>query len=319
MRTFLSAFLLALLTSTTAYPWGAEGHAAIGLIAEQRLTPEARAHIEHILGNDNLAAIASWMDDLRGASRGYGPLVGDAWARELNQRFPDNAEWHFVDMPLGESGYTDHGLFSRPDDVVHQINLAVRVLEGKSTIVSPRLAIYMIVHFVGDEHQPLHVTSGYYDLSDPSHPKLITDPKAALGRQTDKGGNDLVYGPGRWEELHPYWDTGLPEKVAGGSKDPAVLAKALDAVIPAGGWTTPGNYHEWAERWATGSLIAARQAYAGIVFGPAEIQDGKLEKIHITLPADYDATAVPLAREQLAKAGVHLADLLNAIHWAAGS
>lgn len=319
MRTALASLLLAFLSAVPAYPWGAEGHAAIGLIAEQRLSPEARAHVEHILGNDDLAGIASWMDELRAAAGGWGPLAHSAEARSLNERFPNNAEWHFVDMPHGTARYTDDGPFSRPDDVVHEINLAVRVLEGKSSVVSPRLAIYMIVHFVGDEHQPLHATSGYYDLSDPAHPVLITDPKAAVGKPSDKGGNLLVYGPGRWEELHADWDTGLVEKVAGGSRNPADLAKVLDASIPADGWPTPGDYHTWAEQWATESLAAARQAYAGIAFGAAEMKDGRLERIHIKLPPDYDATAVPLARKRLAQAGVHLAELLNAIHWAAAN
>jgi len=59
-------------------------------------------------------------------------------------------------------------------------------------------------------------------------------------------------------------------------------------------------------------------ALLGIVFGPAEMDEGKLRLIHITLPPGYDAAALPLARERLAKAGFHLAELLNAIEWPAG-
>ena len=55
MRTILFTALLFLLASSAAYPWGSQGHAAIGLVAERRLTPEARRHIESILGNDDLA------------------------------------------------------------------------------------------------------------------------------------------------------------------------------------------------------------------------------------------------------------------------
>ena len=54
MRIFLLLSLVALLTSTTAYPWGAQGHAAIGLVAEQRLTPDTRRHIErHAVERDD--------------------------------------------------------------------------------------------------------------------------------------------------------------------------------------------------------------------------------------------------------------------------
>ncbi len=316
MKTLLSLALLGLLTASTAYPWGAEGHAAIGLVAERRLNPVARRRIKRILGNDDLAAIASWMDELRSASSGFGPLVGNAEARRLNRRFPHNDQWHFVNLPLGEAKYADHDPFSRPDDVVHEINLAIRVLDGKSSVMPPRIAMYMIVHFVGDEHQPLHVATGYYELSNPDHPILITDPKAAVGKESDKGGNDLSFGHKRFQELHAYWDTDLPEPGAG-SREPAVLAKALEEAIPSGGWPSAGDYHSWAEAWATESLLAARQAYAGITFGPAEVEDGTLRRISITLPPHYDASAVPLARERLAQAGCHLAELLNAISWPA--
>jgi len=319
MRMFPPVALCALLTCSTAYPWGAQGHAAIGLVAEQRLTPDARRNIERILGNADLAAIASWMDDLRGAANGFGPLASSTEARELTQRFPHNDEWHYVNLPLGETRYTDDDPFSRPDDVVHEINIAVQVLEGKSTVVSPRIAIYMIVHFVGDLHQPLHVGTGYYDLSNPAHPLLITDPKAAVGKESDKGGNDLAYGSQRNQELHAYWDTVLPREVAGSIEPPALAKKLVDAIQP-GAWASAGDHHSWAESWATESLVAARQAYAGIIFGPAEMADGKLRRIPITLPAGhdastYDASAIPVARERLAKGGFHLAELLNAINW----
>ena len=315
MRALWSFALLGLLTSSTAYPWGAQGHAAIGLVAEQRLTPDTRRHIERILGNDDLAAIASWMDQLRGAANGFGPLASNTEAHQLTQRFPHNDQWHYVNLPLGEAKYMDNGPFARPDDVVHEINLAVQVLEGKSTVVTPRIAIYMIVHFVGDLHQPLHVTSGYYDLSHPEHPVLLADPKAAMGKESDKGGNDLSYGSRRSDELHAYWDSGLPGKIAG-STQPAVLAKKMMDAIQPDAWASPGDHHSWAEGWATESLVAGRQAYAGITFGPAEMEEGKLRLIPIKLPAGYDAAALPLARERLAKAGFHLAELLNAIDWA---
>ena len=192
------------------------------------------------------------------------------------------------------------------------------VLEDKSSAVPPRIAIYMIVHLVGEVHQPLHVANGFYDLSNPAHPVLITDPKAAAGKEDDKGANDLSFGSQRMDELHAYWDGLLPAKVAG-SKDPLALAKKLSDAIQSGAWASAGDHYSWAEGWATESVAAARQAYAGISFGPAEMEGGKLRRIHVTLPANYDVSAVPLARERLAKAAFHLAELLNAINWPARS
>ena len=312
----LTAALLAALFASPAYPWGAQGHAAVGLVAEQRLNAGARRHIEQILGNCDLASIASWMDDLRAATAGFGRLASNPEARQFGARFPHNGNWHFDDLPMGETGYRDDDPFSRPDDVVHELNLAVRVLEGKSAVVPPKIAIYMVVHFVGDVHQPLHVACGYYNLSNPARPVLVTDPKAAVGLEDDKGANDLSYGSGRWEELHAYWDDVLPRKVAGSQEVPA-LAKVLEGAIRPEAWASSGDHHTWAEAWATESLVAARQAYAGVVFGAAEVENGRLRRIPITLPADYDAYAIPLARERLAKAAFHLAELLDAIDWPA--
>jgi hypothetical protein len=316
MRKFLSIALIALLTSSTAYPWGAQGHAAIGLVAEQRLTPESRRRIERILGNSDLAAIASWLDELRGATNGFGPLASNPEARQFAQRFPHSDGWHYVNLPLGEARYSDRDPFARPDDVVHEINLAVQVLEGKSAAVPPKIAIYMIVHLVGDLHQPLHVGTGYYDLSQPEHPVLITDPQAAVGKESDKGGNDLSFGSRRFDELHAYWDSALPERIAG-SQQPSVLAKKLMEAIQPQAWASAGDHHAWAEAWATESVAAARRAYAGLSFGAAEMNQGKLRRIPITLPVGYEAAVLPLAHERLAKAGFHLAELLNAIDWPA--
>lgn len=315
MKRLLPLLALGLITAAPAYPWGNEGHAAVGLVAQQRLTPETQRHLEAILGNTDLEGIASWMDDLRGAAKGYGKLAADPVARELVKRYPHNDEWHYVNLPLGDKAYTDHDPFARPDDVVHEINLAIAVLEGRSQAVSPRIAVYMLVHLVGDLHQPLHATSGYYDLSAPQSPMLITDPAAALGKPNDKGANSLVYGSGRYDELHGYWDTGLPQKLAG-SRDPAVLAKIMMDDIKPAQWKTPGDYHQWAEAWATDSIAAAREVYHGIIFGPADVQGNDLKHIKIKLPQGYEATALPVVKDQLAKAGFHLAELLNSIHWA---
>jgi hypothetical protein len=314
MKTFLSIVLLTLLTASTGYPWGAQGHAAVGLVAEQRLNSSARRHIERILGDSDLASLASWMDELRGVDRDFGPLAGSAEAHAFIKQFPNSFEWHYVDLPLGESQYRDNDSFSRPDDVVHQINLAVQVLEGRSNAMAPKYAIYVIVHLVGDLHQPLHVAYGYYDLSDPDHPILITESKAAEGKESDKGANDLSLGVGRWDELHAYWDDVLPRKVAG-SKDTRALAQKMTEIIAPDRWASMGDYHSWAEQWATESIVASRKVYAGIKYGSSELEDGKLRRIRITLPIDYDATAIPLARERLAKAAFHLAELLNNIDW----
>jgi hypothetical protein len=315
----LAALALSAGFTLTAYPWGTEGHRAVGLVATQNLSESARAHVVKILGSDDLSSIAVWMDELRSAQFHSGPLAADPEALRFNAEFPRNGEWHYVDLPLGTMTYELDGAFSNPHDVVHMIEEAVRVLEGGGDKrITPLEALRMIVHFVGDLHQPLHVGNGFFVLGADGSVKLVEDPAAATGLPNDKGGNADFFGPGRYDELHAYWDTELVVKITG-SKEPAdiaaVLAKKLSA--DGAGWKSPGDYHHWPEGWAGESLAAARTAFSGITFG-AYTPDpkGGIKRISITLPPHYDDTCIPLATERLAKAGYHLAELLNMIHWA---
>jgi hypothetical protein len=328
LKRFLAASLLALAFAAPAYPWGVEGHKAIALAATQNLSPTARSHVVAILGSDDLASIAVWMDELRSVPYGAGPLGQDPEALKFSHDFPKNGTWHYIDLPLGTTAYTLDGPFANPHDVVHMLEAAVDVLEGRGDkMISKREAIYMLVHFVGDLHQPLHCANGYYTVTPgpvvdgvagKGTVTLVTDPAAAKGLENDKGGNDDFFGPAKYDELHAYWDSELVWKVTGGKKDPVALAAIIEkkAADDGSGWKSAGDYHHWAEAWATESVTAARTAYAGITFG-AETPDmkGGIKRIEITLPSNYDATCIPLAEERLAKGGYHLAEILNAIQW----
>ena len=116
-----------------------------------------------------------------------GPLAKDPEAAQFNHQFPDNGQWHFVNLPLGSAEYTDNGRFSADNDVVQIINQCVKILEtpeGQKTRFTKKQALKFLVHLVGDIHQPLHVGTGYYDLSGPT-PVLIEDPAKAYRKQND--------------------------------------------------------------------------------------------------------------------------------------
>jgi S1/P1 Nuclease len=314
----LALSVLALALATPGYSWWSEGHRALALEATQELSPSARAHVVKILGSDNLESIAIWMDDLRQVAYHAGPLGQDPEALHFNAEFPKNQEWHYADMPLGTKAYTLDDPMDNPHDVVHSIELAVAVLEGGG---DPRItkleALRMLVHFVGDLHQPLHVGNGFIATDASGAVSIVTDPAAAVGLPNDKGGNDLFFGPGKSDELHAYWDGILIDKVAG-SKDPAVIAALIekDAAAKGDSWKDTGDYHHWPEAWATESLAAARIAYSGLTVGAATLNEkGKIKRIAITLPPHYDEVCGPVAEERLAKAGYHLAEILNAIQW----
>jgi len=320
VRRCAAACALAVAFASPAYPWWSNEHRAIGEVAAASLNDTAKEQVAKILGNDDLGAIATYMDDLREAFFHAGPLGQDPEALQFNSYFPHNNTWHYIDLPLGTTAYTLDDPFGNPQDVVHQIEAAVDVLEGKGDPrISPKMALRMIVHFVGDLHQPLHAANGYYIVNPDHTVKLVTDPAQCKGLPNDKGGNSLHFGKGKNDELHAYWDSGGFGKVAG-SDDPAKIAAVLAQTVAASGtaWKSPGDYHHWAEGWATESVVAARVAYDGIVFGketPSNKDPAEIYRIEITLPPGYDAAAVPLATTRMSQAAYHLAEILNAIHW----
>ena len=128
-RRFCLVLVLTLAWAAPAYPWGREGHQAMAAIAVQNLTPETLGHVKKILGNDDLPAISVWMDELRSAAMHAGTLAFNADAQRFIREFPQNSEWHYVDLPLGTKAYDPDDPFSNPHDVVHAIAMAVNVLE----------------------------------------------------------------------------------------------------------------------------------------------------------------------------------------------
>jgi hypothetical protein len=315
------ALILAVALQGLAY--GGEGHKAIAKAAEGCLDANGRAGVQRVLGSINLASVATWPDDLKRAARGKGPLVNNAEARKFNHDFPKNGSWHFVNLPLGMPAYADNSPFSDHNDIVHAINGCIRILEGQTTPNFSKLqALRFLVHLVGDIHQPLHVGTGYYQFDAHNHVTLIREPNGALGKVNDVGGNDLFFSNS--DELHAFWDTGLVTKLAG--NDFQQLAGFLSGKMNPncknshpGDWNTPGDYHAWAERWATDSVHAANEVFSGITLGAATFNPPqRLRRIEITFaPSLQGYTSAHIDREtiQMVEASTHLAQLLNKIHW----
>ena len=286
-------------------------------MAEKHLSSTAQSHIAALLaqGHDtDLPSIANWADEVRAAASGRGPLSDDAEVRAFNAKFPTNALWHFVDLPLGAEDYRQVVAFTSVNDVVHAIKRCVTVLEraqtGPENFTKPQ-ALRLLVHFVGDIHQPLHCGTGFYDLSDLRHPVLITDPRLCAGKPNDRGGNDLFFGSDPNQELHALWDESLVLAIRN-TADYRSLADGLDS--PQSVNSTTGDYHNWPEQWAIDSVQQARKAYQNLQFGAAAI-DGNRLRITIQLPTGYTDANGAIASEQLRRAGLHLAQLLNAIQW----
>ena len=150
MKKCAAIFLSLILLPAVSVAWGPEGHRIIGDIARGRLTATARLHVKELLGDDDLAVVAVWADDIKGDR-------------------PETYGWHFVDIPKDASGFSEARDCYRPDEkhaysledhhncVVDRITIFKQVLADTKSSRQDRIeALKFLVHFVGDVHQPMH-------------------------------------------------------------------------------------------------------------------------------------------------------------------
>ncbi|KAK4686679.1 nuclease S1, partial [Tremellales sp. Uapishka_1] len=173
----IRASIIALsLCLPTALAWGAAGHEIVATIAQIHLHPSTREKLCGVLPPEakcHLAPIAAWADQVR-------------------MRYRETAGMHYVnpqmDHPQDHCEYGEHGWINEDVNVLTAImnkTRMVRDLEGKDKDIPLRF----LVHFIGDLHQPLHLT----------------------GR--DKGGNGAMFRfEGRMRNLHSVWDSGIITK-----------------------------------------------------------------------------------------------------------
>jgi hypothetical protein len=277
------------------------------------LNTKARAAVTVLLEGESLQDASVWPDEIKPP---YGRLSGTAEARDFNREHKDNKKWHYVNYPVGSKSYSLSGRFSYPHDIVHTINGCITVLEGGNYEgLTPKEALRWIVHLVGDIHQPLHTINGYYDISDPDHPKLETNFAKIDPDTGDGGGNALDYGP---EELHACWDKVLVNDVFA-TNDPSLLATHVMQGVNPDTYKATGTRSRWATRWAGESMKLAASAYADIEFGKVTLNShGDVKAIAVKLMpsvAEYRDKYKSVIQEQLRKAGVRLAQILNSIDW----
>jgi hypothetical protein len=251
LKKIIALILLAAFTSTQLLAWGPKGHAIVADIAASRLTPTTKKNLQLLLGNDSLASIASWADQVR---------------KDHDEAY----DWHFVDIPKDAPGFSEERDCFRPQDkhkdaltdhhncVVDRIEIFEKVLADQNAPQAQRLeALKWVVHFVGDLHQPLHAID------------------------TAHGGNDFklpVFGSPKCGDydcnLHWTWDTlllehtGYSEEEYVGRLNTLIEQKHLDQ--KAGG--TP-------EEWANESHALARNLVAPI---PAAVDEAYYQT-HIEL------------------------------------
>ena len=168
MKQFLT-FCLLILISTTCFSWGPTGHRVVGLEAEKRLSAKAKKNIAKFLGQQSLAEVSTWMDEIRSDST-YNYMT----------------DWHWVTIETGKT--YDQSPKNPKGDVIVTLEKIIGELK-KHTLDKKTETEYikMLVHLVGDIHQPLHV-----------------------GCCDDQGGNKVKVKWFRTEtNLHHVWDSDM--------------------------------------------------------------------------------------------------------------
>ncbi|KAH6663049.1 S1/P1 nuclease-like protein [Halenospora varia] len=273
---FPSTAPIVLLTSClpSALCWGVLGHETVAYVASNFVTSATQTKFQTILGDTSanyLASIAAYADTYRSTTAG---------------KF--SAPYHYIDAldnPPQAVVWTMH------ETVAQEVT--ARVQSTSLSAADVTLAAKMLVHFLGDIHQPLH------------------------DENLEVGGNNVpVTFDGVSTNLHAVWDTSIPQKYAG----TATLAHAktwADTLTTA---IKTGSYKSSAASWLTGmtlkdpvssSMIWATDSNSYVC--STVMPNGYLATESGDLSGDYYAEALPIVQIQIAKAGYRLAAWLNLI------
>lgn len=168
MKNIILLLLVCLLSNSiiASEDWGKIGHRAVGEIAEKYLSKKAEKEISDLLKGHSLAFVANYGDDIKS-----------------DRQYDSYKPWHYVNFPFGEK-YETHP-HNENGDIIQGIEKCISVLKNENAPREEKVFyLKMLVHFMGDLHQPLHI-----------------------GLEDDKGGNDFQV---RWfsdgTNLHTVWD-----------------------------------------------------------------------------------------------------------------
>ncbi len=247
----LSAIITA---SVSAFGWGQKGHDVTAYIAEQHLTETTRQAVDKILEGRSLVYWANWLDNA--------------------SHTPDYAytkTWHYKNINKGVS-YEDMALNPK-GDAVTAIRRMIDELSSKSDSVDKLLDMKILIHVVGDLHQPMH-----------------------LGHATDLGGNTVkIKYFERNTNLHSIWDNAL---VDGAHKwSYTEWQQQLDRLSPEDEKVVvAGSIDDWAKE----TVAIADAIYNAIPEGTK-------------VSYNQIAAAAPIIEQQLLYGGLRLAHILNTI------
>jgi hypothetical protein len=250
--------LIAIPTLLFLTSWGSTGHRTIGIIAERHLTPQAKVAVNALLQGENMADASTWADEVRRTS-GY----------------TQSKNWHFLNQPPGLSRQQFYNAVKN----MGTDNIYGAMLQCKADLQSPNTttaqkneALKYIIHFVGDIHQPMHISN-----------------------KADLGGNKIqVNYNERGTNLHTLWDSKLIDRQ--GLSEEQMAAQYDNASV--------GQIKAWQSdpmiEWLWESYLISSILYTEINQLPKRKLDDSYYQAHISI-----------IQTRIEQAGIRLAGLLN--------
>jgi hypothetical protein len=252
------------------------------------------------------------------SSQGLDLMADSAtWADDLRKLRPEASPWHYIDIPrdaphsaLAEFCPASTGCVTSA--LEHQIELL------RSDGTDPRVradALRFIIHFVGDLHQPLHCVTNNDEGGNCVPIDFFGNPPVERNPQFE------TYAP----NLHAIWDSGIIQRLKG-TETEAQWAASLDQQFSAqaSGWEKKGiNVEDWA--WEghelADSVVYPKLPVAVPVEKPVPVKScsddnhvsTRLLKLNEQVSQPYVDAVAPTINEQVAKAGIRLAMILNQI------
>jgi hypothetical protein len=269
MRYFIAVASALVAFSGNAWAWGDTGHKIVCEIAFRLAAPDTRAAVRKLVRAD------TEFDTFSEACTG-----------------PDHPHTrpseHFINLPRDSKGLASDDTCPQADKcLLTAILNDSKILSSKSERAKDRLiALKFLGHWVGDIHQPLHVSF-----------------------EDDRGGNNITVSGECSGKLHSTWDTCLVEGALGDDVSEAAT-NLVDAITPEmmTKWTASDHPMDWAnESFAIAEK--AKTKYCTLQANP-RVCNGPPSK-HVDVDADYLQVNQPIVKEQLQKAGVRLSRMLD--------
>ena len=257
---FILFLFIALYFPLHSLGWGVLGHRIVGEIADSYISKKTRAEIKKILGNESIAMSSNWADFIKSDSS-----------------FDYLETWHYINFKKGLTLAEMKSHLAKDTSINAYTRIKFLVAELKKKSLSKdkkKMYLRLLIHFIGDIHQPLHVSP-----------------------EGTAGGNDIKL---NWfstpSNLHRVWDTHLLD----------FQQLSYTEHVKAINFADHEQVKKWQNQplteWLFESYTLATQIHNDIT------------SPNTRLGYEYNFKYIATVNQQLLKGGIRLAGLLNEIY-----